>query len=641
MDQQPSGLAPEFTHFYRFGDFTLDPREETLTQNGEKLYISHRMSQVLLLLVERRGETVSKREFFDKVWAGSFVEDNNLTVAITALRKVLGDRAKEARFIENVPRRGYRFVAEVETVDEVRTSASDIPNSSVSGSAIAAAVGYSRKMRVGILLAAILMAAAILGLGSRSFWPSTLKPAAANVDSIAILPFASDSPDAEYLADGLTDAVIENLSKIPNLRVIDRDSAFQYRGKPPDTLKAGRELNVRAVVTGKVEHQGDTIALEIEMLDIAGNSQPWRQQFRRPAADLLTIQQEASEAILRNALPTSAATEQRRLANHLTKDPEAYELYLKGRYYWNKRLNPDILRSVELFRAAIDRDPTFAMTYIGLANAYTLGTFTDNGISNDDRIVLSRGAVRRALEIDETIGEAYASLAINKCYYDWDFAGADSDYRRAIELSPNDATAHHWYAEFLSMQGRFDESYAEYEKALSLDPLSLPIRTDMAFSHYYARDYDKALELLNLARQIDPDYRMTYSFLMYTNREKGMFLDAANSYEQYIQRSYGPNERSGKGYKNIMKHIAELQNIGPNLTGERYWRAELDFEDDPDPIYKAVTFAKLGDADNAFFHLEKAFKMRYSGMVWLKVTPELDGLRADPRYDDLMRRVGF
>lgn len=163
----------------------------------------------------------------------------------------------------------------------------------------------------------------------------------------------------------------------------------------------------------------------------------------------------------------------------------------------------------------------------------------------------------------------------------------------------------------------------------------------MAFSHYYARDYDKALELLNLARQIDPDYRMTYSFLMYTNREKGMFLDAANAYEQYIQRSYGPNERSGKGYKNIMKHIAELQNIGPNLTGERYWRAELDFEDDPDPIYKAVTFAKLGDADNAFFHLEKAFKMRYSGMVWLKVTPELDGLRADPRYDDLMRRVGF
>ena len=646
MDPQPSGLAPDISRFYRFADFTLDLREETLTQNGERLYINHRMFQVLLLLVERKGETVTKSEFFEKVWGGSFVEDNNLTVAITALRKVLGDRAKEARFIENVPRKGYRFLADVEFVSDAPASASDVSNLDEVGHSPTAPAGDRRRnFRVAILLALFVVAAAIIGLGSRSFWPTATttkpNPAAESINSIAILPFSSDVSDAEYLADGLTEAVIDSLSRIPNLRVIDRNSAFQYKGKPLDALKAGRELNVRAVVTGKIEQQGDTIVLDIEMLDIAGNSQPMRQQFRRPKADLLTIQQEATEAIVRNAFPAAAASEQRRHAKRPTNDPEAYELYLKGRYYWNKRLNPDILRSVELFRTAIDRDPTFAMAYIGLSNAYTLGSFSVIGISDDQRIELSRGAVNRALEIDDTIGEAYASLAINKCYHEWDLVGAERDYRKAIELSPNDATAHHWYAEFLSMLGRFDESYSEYEKALSLDPLSMPIRTDMAFARYYARDYDKALDMLNLARQIDPEYRMTYNFLMLTYREKGMFLDAANSYEQYIQRSYGPNERSGKGYKNIMKHIAELQNIGPKLTGEQYWRAELDFEDDPDPIYRAVTFARLGDADNAFVYLEKAFKGRYSGMVWLKVTPELDGIRSDPRFADLLRRVGF
>lgn len=599
------------------------------------------MFQVLRLLIERRGEIVSKSEFFEEVWEGGFVEDNNLTVTITSLRKVLGDNAKQARFIENIPRKGYRFVSDVETLTRVAESKTagriaaletrqrERPKTSFTGRLVA--VGAA------VILIVIM---AIVSFGYKEFWPAS-RPATKPIDSIAVLPFSDPTAENEYLADGLTESIINDVSRITRLRVIDRNSAFHYKNEPLDAAKAGRELNVRVVVSGQVERQGDSFVINVEMFDAESNSQIWRQQFRRRANDLFAIQQEVSEAIAKNALSGSEEMEQRRPAKRPTNDPEAYELYLKGRYHWNKRAEADILRSIELFRAAIDRDPTFAKAYIGLADAYTLGDLRNTSITRDEKIALSRGAVRRALEIDDTIGEAYASMAINKCYYDWNFAGAESDYRKAVELTPNDATSHHWYAEFLSMQGRFDESYAEYEKALSLDPLSLPIRTDMAFSRYYSRDYDKAIELLNLARQIDPEYRLTYNFLMFTYREKGMFLEAINAYEQDIRAQYDANGRSSKSYINIMRHITEVRNEGSNLTAERYWRAELEFEDDPAPNYKAVAYAKLGEKDKAFEYLERAYKEHYSGMVWLKVTPELDGIRDDPRFQDLLKRVGF
>jgi len=626
---------------YRFGNFELDLAGECLLRDGEKLNINRRMFQVLRLLIERRREIVGKEEFFQKVWEGGFVEDNNLTVTITSLRKVLGDDAKHARFIENIPRKGYRFVAAIETISKHSASepASEAQAFLVQPVERSTTPLSGRLVAVGAAVGLIVIMA-IASFGYKAFWRSGV-PAAKPIDSLAILPFVESSAENEYLADGLTESIINDVSRLTRLRVIDRNSAFHYKDEPLDAARAGRELNVRAVVTGQVERQGDSFVVSVEMLDAESNSQIWRQQFRRRADDLFAIQQEVSEAIAKNALSGSGDAEQRRIARRPTNDPLAYDLYLKGRYYWNKRSNADILRAIDLFRAAIDRDPTFAMAYIGLANSYTLGSLSGTGISNDEKIALSRGAVRRALEIDETIGEAYASMAINECYYDWNFAGAESDYRKAIELSPNDATAHHWYAEFLSMQGRFDESYAEYEKALSLDPLSLPIRTDMAFSRYYARDYDKAIELLNLARQIDPGYHLTYNFLMFTYREKGMFLEAADAYEQDIRSQYGPDGRSDKSYNHIMRHIAEIRKFGPNLNAERYWRAELEFEDDPSTFFKAVAYSKLGETDKAFEYLERSYKERYSGMVWLKVTPELDGIRADPRFQDLLKRVGF
>jgi len=624
---------------YRFGDFELDISDESLRRDGVKLPLNRRMFQVLCLLIERQGELIGKNEFFETVWKGDFVEDNNLTVTVTALRKVLGDDAKRSRFIENIPRKGYRFVGEI-TKSSTDATAEPLQDERTDSALISEQPTIrflGRPIAIGVAVTMIVLVS-IVSFGHKTFWPAS-GSLARPIDSLAVLPFADAATESEYLADGLTEGIISDISSLKRLRVIDRNSAFRYRKLPADLSQVGRDLNVRAILTGRIERHGDSIIVSVEMFDPERNAPIWQHEFRGTSHDLFAIQQEISGSITKSVLSDTAGIDMRRLSKRPTNDREAYDLYLKGRFYWNKRSNPEILKSIEMFRAAIDRDPTFSRAYTGLADAYTLGNLS--GISNEEKIALSRGAAQKALEIDDTIGEAYASLAINKCYYDWNFPGAESDYRKAVDLSPNDATAHHWYAEFLSMQGRFDESYAEYEKALALDPLSMAIRTDLAFARYYARDYDKAIDLLIQAKHIEPNYRLTYTFLMFAYREKGMFFEAADAYEQAKKAQYSPSERSGKGFNKVMRHIAEIKKQGSSLDAERYWRAELEFEDDPSPIYKAVTHINLGEADKAFEYLEQAFKARYSGMVWLKVSPEFDRIRSDPRFSDLLKRVGF
>jgi DNA-binding winged helix-turn-helix (wHTH) protein/TolB-like protein len=660
MPTQLEEVGAEASRFCRFGEFELDLAEETLSRSGEKLNINRRMFQVLRLLVERNGEIVTKQEFFDKVWDGSFVEDNNLTVAVTSLRKVLGDNAKQAKYIENIPRKGYRFIAKVTGANGTSgpalddSSATNVQvtdfNRPVTSSATFADHASEtknvssiriRKLAAGILIASLISLLAIGVVGYRGFWRSS-PTAAVGIDSIAILPFSTNNSDSEYLADGLTDGITSDLSRISRIRVIDRSSTFQYKNQSTDPVTAGRELKVRAVVTGQVEQQDIAIVIDVKMIDLVSGQQIWQQQFRRRKGEFFSTQQEISQAILKIAVPEMTRQDQSRLTRRQTDDPEAYDLYLKGRYFWNKRTNPDFMRSVELFRAAIDRDPTFARAYVGLADAYSLGGFVQLGISNEEKIALARGAIKRALEIDDTLGEAYASLAINKCYIDWDFPGAESDYVRAIELNPNDATAHHWYAEFLGMQGRFEESFKEYDRAMALDPLSLPIRTDMALNYYYARNYDAAIENLNKAKELDPNYVRTYDFLNLAYREKGMFAEAADAIDRRFTIQSQIGEVPAKDLKQYRAYTESLRSGARREGAPGYWQAELKYQEaGQPPSFVAVAYAKLGDKDSAFKFLEKAFNERYSGMVWLKVNPELDSLRSDPRYDDLMRRVGF
>jgi len=319
-------------------------------------------------------------------------------------------------------------------------------------------------------------------------------------------------------------------------------------------------------------------------------------------------------------------------------DPKALELYMKGQYYLNRRAETDFQRSVEFFKQTIDLDPTFAQAYVGLSEAYTLGGFSHVNFAPGEKNALIRANIQKALDIDPNLGEAYASRAINRCYYDWDFAGAESDYRRAIELVPSNATAHHWYAEFLSMQGRFDESYREYDKAISLDPLSMAIKTDLAFAHYYARDYDGSMEMLGKVKAIDPNFLRTENYIFLIQRAKGEYELAIDSLERFysmeVENGIRENAQDVKSWiTRFRKEFAENGAAG-------FWRAnsKIYYRDNYQP---AITIAQLGDKDQAFAFLEAAFKERNSGLVWLKVEPLLDPLRDDPRFADLMTRVGF
>lgn len=630
-------------HSYRFADFELDLSEEAVLREGEKLLVNRRMFQVLLLLVERRGEIITKNEFFDKVWEGSLVEDNNLTVTIRALRKVLGDDAKHARFIENLPRKGYRFIAPVSVggtsiaADALPTIPAEELNAASLGSDPKSSSRAVRTTKVVFASAAACLIIFLVIGAIQGFWTST-KSSSPRIDSIAILPFENGDPDSEYLADGLTDGISNGLSRLSGVRVIDRNSVFQYKNKTVDPLEVGRELNVQSIMTGHIEQVDDTLVITAELIDLTDNSRPWRQQFTRSKGELMAVQQEIVQAITRDFLSRSNGQPQSQQSKRPTNNAEAYDLYLKGRYYWNKRTSQDMLRAVELFRLAIDKDPTFAKAYVGLGDAYALAEI--NGISADERVKLAQGAVQRALEIDDTIGEAYAVLGINRTYHDWDFTGAENAYLRALELNPNDATTHHWYAELLAMDGRFDESYRQYDRALLLDPLSLPIRTDLGFAHYYAHDFDASIDILSKSKQINPDYVLTYVFLMFAYREKEMFDETANCIEKGATLQFQSGERPKDSFDKMMKLAAELRKGATESGAKGFWQAELR-SGPPGSIYKAVAYAKLGETDKAFEFLEKAFNEHHTGMVWLKVQPDLDGIKSDPRYRDLLNRVGF
>ncbi|MEO8071884.1 MAG: winged helix-turn-helix domain-containing protein [Acidobacteriota bacterium] len=619
--------------------------------NGGKLRINRRSFQVLCLLVERAGQIVTKQDFFDTVWKDTFVSDNSLTVTMTTLRKVLGDDAKDAKFIENLPRKGYRFIGEVKIggdeppIVQVEEENIIAPTADVEEQNIIAptanvgkkTVFGKRKVLFWISAACLMVLVVVLGFNYFGF--SRLRGGSAStlqIESVAVLPFENQNPDTEYLSDGLTESVINSLSALSNLRVISRNSAFQYKNKPTDSMTVGRELNVNAVLTGRFSQHGDDLTINAELTDVRDNRQIWGRQYSRKASDEFALRQELARDVT-EALRSKLTGEQRqRLARGDTDDPEAFRLYLKGRYYWNKRTNEGFEKAVEFFNQALEKDSTYALAYVGLANCYLSGDFNYTN-TTPKRVAMVQAAVQKALEIDDTLGEAYAVLAINKCYYEWDFAGAERDYKRAIELSPNYATAHHWYADFLAMEGRFDESFAEYNRALELDPLSLAINTDLGLTYYYARQPDVAINHLKKLKEIDSNYARTYLYL-------GQIYKGENMFEESIAASNNYSTLTGDDLRLPIVKRETLADAFKKSGAKGYWKKLLEFALDNekfDAVQTAAIFGQLGERDKAFEFLEKAYNERSTNILWLKVSPEFDNLRSDPRYADLVRRVGL
>ena len=506
-----------------------------------------------------------------------------------------------------------------------RTSSADVIVSEIRQHKVASAI-------IAFLVLFVMATAAI---GVRSYMHAANTEVA--VDSIAVIPFANETkdPNSEWISDGLTESIINSLTQLPSLKVIARSSVFRYKGKESDPIAVGKELGVRAVLTGRLQQRGDSMVISAELVDVRDNKQLWGEQYERKLADMLSVQREIAREMTSNLRPTLSGTEQMRANKQFTADPEAYQLYLKGRFYWNKRTSADFEKAISYFQQAIDKDPKYALAYSGLADSQALKVaYTPE--APRDLMPKAKAAAAKALELDPNLAEAHASLGQILSYYDFDFVASEKEFRRAIELNPNYATAHQWFAEQLSELKRFDEAIIEIQKALDLDPMSVIINKIYADILVDARRYDEAISQYKKTLEIDPQFRMTHYFLGRAYEARGMYNEAVDAYEKFARNGSVGDE-----------DIVRINELYKKSGWKAYLQASIAqlrpaAEKKQVPAFVMATFyARLGDADETMKWLQKGFDERDFRMGMIGVSFEFDSVRSDSRFVELSKRIGL
>jgi eukaryotic-like serine/threonine-protein kinase len=456
------------------------------------------------------------------------------------------------------------------------------------------------------------------------------------ISSVAVLSFINmaGDPETEYLSDGITESLINSLSQLPELRVMSRSSTFRYKGTNADARDVGRELGVEGVLMGRVHQRADNLSISIELVDARDNTHVWGKQYSRKLTEIFALQDEMARDLSQSLRLRLSGEQEQRLVKRYTDNVEAYQLYLKGRYYWNKRTPDGFKKGLELFQQAIDTDPGYALAFAGLADSYAmLGDYSV--LAPREAFPRAEAAATTALKLDDNLAEGHTSLAFVKMAYQWDWAAADHQFRRAIELNPNYATAHQWYASYLVMMGRFDDSIREIRRAQELDPLSRIINANLGLHYYYARKFDESVEQLKRTISLDEGFFVPHQYLGRTYIQKGMHREAIAELERARGLSGNAPEvvaSLGHAYAvagrtaDAQKVLAELDEI----ARERYVL----------PYFRAAIYTGLGDRDQAFTWLERAFEERHPGLVLINIDPRFDSLRSDPRFTDLIRRLG-
>lgn len=489
----------------------------------------------------------------------------------------------------------------------------------------------SRTWVFGTAAAVIIFAAAVYF--AYFYFPSTTstKP----IDSVAVLPFVNKSGDqeSEYLSDGLAESLVYRLSQLPDLKVSPPSSVMRYKSSDTDPVQAGRELGVTAIVTGKIVERDGNLTVSAELIDVRQNKLLWGEQYDRKMSDLLATQREIAREIVAN-LKLKVSGNERGLAKHYTENNEAYQLYLKARFHWNKRVVEGNYKAIEYLNQAIEKDPTFALAYAGLADAYAVPS---SQMAANEAMPKAKAAALKALELDDTLAEAHTSLGRVLTAYDWDWAGADREFKRAIELNPRYALAHEWYGAYLAAVGQLDASVNERRAALEIDPLSPIANMELGQSLYWSRRYEQAIEPFQKSLELDPMLPPTFVYLPLTYEQLGRYDEAIAGYQKMPtkQGNEWASARAGLGY--IYAKTGRKQDA-------RVLLAEL--EDAERKQYVPATsiahlYIGLGDNDRAIAWLEKGIQQRAFHLQWLKVDPRWDKLRDDPRFADLLRRVGL
>jgi TolB-like protein/DNA-binding winged helix-turn-helix (wHTH) protein/Flp pilus assembly protein TadD len=629
----------------RFGVFELDLRAGELRKHGLRVRLQEQPFQVLAMLVEHPGEVVAREELQKKLWpADTFVDfDHGLNKAINKLREALGDSAESPRFVETVARRGYRFLVDVRPADAapvpgVERASRPHPGADPSdrpalamNAALPKRFQWSRALQSSGLVLLVVVAALATWKVHSWFHPPAV------IHSLAVLPLESLSSDAsqDYFADGMTDELISNLGQIGALRVISRTSVMAYKHTRKPLPQIARELNVDAVIEGTVLRSGDRVRITAQLIQASADKHLWSQSYEGELRDTLALQDQVARAIADQIRINLNPQEQAALKNVKAVNPQAYESYLKGRYFWNKRTRESLKVALAYFNQAIDEDPKYAQAYSGLADTYALlGDWQYAVMTAKEALPKAKAAAIKALELDNGLGEAHNSLAFCLDGFDWDFDSAGKEFRRAIELNPGYATAHHWYAWHLSLLGRYDEAIAEMRKAESLDPLSLVINADLAELLVLAHSYDESIQQSRKTIELDPNFGLAHNHLAQAYLQEHRNDEAVAELKEAVRLSGG----SPTCVANLARAYA--------ATGKRTEAQELlaDLKKRSSPGYShgteiAVIYAALGDKDQAMTWLEKGYEERFNPGVLLR--PGFDPLRSDPRFDDLVRRVGL
>jgi TolB-like protein/DNA-binding winged helix-turn-helix (wHTH) protein/tetratricopeptide (TPR) repeat protein len=639
---------------YLFGPFELRTRTRELYKHGVKLKLRPQAYQVLALLLEHSGECVTREELQKRVWpSDTFVDfENGVNTAIKQLRASLSDSAAEPRYIETLPKLGYRMIVAVEfeagskgerAVEAKEESAGATASNEVSASPPAARPISSTKRlwftAAAVSVLGIACLVAFLKWPRAPLIPQPAAPAARIM--VAVLPFKNLTGDdtQDYFSDGLTEEMIAQLGRLDpkELGVIARTSVMHYQHSSEKVDQIGSELDVQYVLEGSVRRDSQKVRINAELIEVDGQRQLWAQQYDRELTNLLVVQAEIAREISDSIQQTLGSPQHSEPIRTPTLTPQAYQAYdlcLKGLYFWNKRTGQGLQQAIVYFQQAIAIDPNYAPAFAGLSNTYALmpGYMLAPAA---EYMPKAREAAVRALQTDDELPEAHVALALILENYDWDWNSAEKEYRRAIELNPNYATAHHWYAEFLTWQGRFDEALRESESARRLDPLSLIIAADRGAILYFARQYDRSIEQFQNVLEMDPSFGRAHLGID-AYMQLGRFDEALAKVEEWRRLSGdGTNIRSRLVY--IYGRTGQKDKARAELRKLEAMNAARP----QDPVAMAVAYIGIGNNEAALSSLEKAYAERSNLLTALNVEPVYDPLRQDARFQELLRRVGF
>lgn len=656
-------MALQAKQLYEFGQFRLDPQERLLLRDGEPVPLTPKAFDMLLALVENSGRLLEKEELMRRLWPDSFVEEGSLAQNVSLLRKALGE-SDDQKFIETVTRSGYRFIASVRVVQDdaeiivqKHSTASiagegkqepDISESYVESGQAGAKKALEPGLRANWILRqkpqrAVLIVSLALAVVVAAFLISRVlsKPAPAAgqaIKSIAVLPFKSFGADDadEYLGVGIAETLTTRLSSLKLLAVRPSSAVLKYATSEKETVVAGQELKVDSVLEGSIRRLGERIRVTVRLVSVSDVSLLWADHFDENFTDIFKVEDSISTKVAAALALKLSGEEQKRLIKRYTDNAEAYQLYLKGRFFWNKRTGEGFKLGIAQFKQAVEKDPGYALADAGLADSYTGLTFYNFAAPNET-MPKAKEAATNALAIDSTLAEAHASLAHVKVNYDWEWSDAEKEFKLSIELKPDYATAHQWYAiHYLTPTGQLEEAIQEMKRALDLEPTSLVMNTFLGATLYFAGRYDDAIEQCRKTIEMDSNFAVAHWHLGLAYEQKGMFDDAIAELQKAITLSgSSPLMIAALGYayakagkRNEANRILdELQ----KLSAVRYVSSyEL-----------AAIYVALGEREQAFQRLERSYKERSFHLINLKVRPEFAPLRSDPRFHDLVRRIGL